>query len=211
MDLQVEEYLKPTPIIDCNSRSIQEKAKDLTKGQENTKDKAKSLFYFVRDEIKYNPYVPRYLAEHFCASSTLSRGEGYCVQKAVLLTALARATEIPARLGFAKIRNNLLPEKMLKWMGTNVLPFHGYAQLHIEGKWVKATPAFDLKMCRENRIIPVEFDGKNDAIFHSHNQDGKLHIEYLTDLGQYDDVPLDKIWEAMTQTYGTKYVKPPKR
>ena len=115
---------------------------------------------------------------------------------------------IPARLGLARIRNNLIPEKMAKWVGTNVF-FHGYDEFYIAGKWVKATPTFDLRMCEENRIIPVEFDGKNDAKFHSHNRDGELHIEYLTDLGQYDDVPLDKIWEAMIQSYGTKYVKPP--
>jgi len=81
-------------------------------------------------------------------------------------------------------------------LGTNILPYNGYTELYIDGKWVKATPAFDIKMCRENRIIPVDFDGKNNAVLHSHNQDGKLHIEYLLDRGHYDDVPLDDILEG---------------
>ena len=212
MNLQMEKYLKPTPVIDCNHPSIQEKAKDLTKGREDVIEKARSLFYFVRDEIRYNIYVSRSRPEHFRASNTLSKREGYCVQKAVLLVALARATGIPAGLGFARLRNNLLPEKTIKWLGINILPFHGYAELYLNGKWVKATPAFDLKMCEKNRIVPVEFDGKSDAVFHSHNQDGKLHIEYLKDLGHYyDDLPLDKLWDTMIQTFGSKVLEPPKR
>jgi transglutaminase-like putative cysteine protease len=208
----MEKYLTPTPVIDCNNPSIKEKTKDLTEGQEDVIEKARSLFYFVRDEIKYNIYVLKSLPEHFRASNTLSKGEGYCVQKAVLLVALARAGGIPAGLGFARLRNNLLPEKMVKWLGTNILPFHGYAELYLRGKWVKSTPAFDLKMCEENRIVPVEFDGKNDAMFHSHNRDGELHIEYLKDLGHYyDDLPLDKLWDALIQTFGSKALEPPKR
>jgi transglutaminase-like putative cysteine protease len=207
----VEKYLKPTSIIDCDNQSIQEKAKDLTQGEENVIEKAKSLFYFVRDEIRYNVYTSKSLPEHFRASNTLSEGEGYCVQKAVLLVALARAVGIPAGLGFARIRNNILPEKMLKRLGTNVFPFHGYSVLYLNGNWVKATPAFDLKMCVKNRIIPVEFDGNNDATFHSHNQDGELHIEYLMDLGHdFNDLPLNKLWELATRQFGSWFLEPSK-
>ena len=199
----MEKYLRPTRFIDCDSPSIQQKSRDLTKGQEGNVEKAKSLFYFVRDEIKYDMYVPKSLPENFMASKILSRGKGYCVQKAVLLVALARAAEIPAGLGFARIRNNLLPEEVVKRLGTNIFPSHGYAELYLNGKWVKATAAFDLKMCEANRIFPVEFDGENDAIFHSHNRDGKLHIEYLEEVGRYyDDLPLDELWNIMTQHFG---------
>jgi transglutaminase-like putative cysteine protease len=192
---KADEYLKPTDIIDCDDVMIQEKAKEVTMGQEEVVEKARSLFHFVRDEIKYNPFLPRYLPEHFRASNTLVRGEGFCVQKAVLLVALSRAVGIPARLGFAVIRNHLLPEKVAEMLMTNVLPDHGYTELNINGIWVKATPALDIETCQKNRIIPVDFDGRNDAKFRSHNQDGKLHIEYLFDRGPYEDVPLIEIRE----------------
>lgn len=195
----MEKYLKPTPIIDSDNESIREKAQELTQKHEDDIDKAKALFYFVRDEFKYNPYVPKHLAEHFQASNSLTRGEGYCVQKAVLLVTLARAGGIPARLGFAVIRNNLMPRKLYQIMRTNILPWHGYAELYLQGKWVKATPAFDLKMCRKNGLIPVEFDGRNDAKLHLHDQEGKLHIEYLMDRGPFDDVPLDQIRKALME------------
>jgi len=171
----------------------------LTQGKEDAMEKAKALFYFVRDGISYNLYVPKHMPEHFRASNTLARGKGYCVQKAVLLVALARAAGIPARLGCAKIRNHLVPPRVLKILKSNIFPWHGYVELHLGGKWVKATPAFDLKMCQENRLIPVEFDGRNDARFHSHNLDGKPHIEYLLDRGLFDDVPLDEIRKALIE------------
>ena len=195
---EVDRYLKPTQIIDCDIGTIQEKAHQVTMGQEDVVEKAKSLFRFVRDEIKYNPFLPRYLPEHFRASNTLARKEGFCIQKAVLLVALSRAIGIPARLGFAVIRNYLLPEKVAEMLETNVLPDHGYAELYINGRWIQATPALDIETCQKNRIIPVDFDGRNDAKFHSHTQDGKLHIEYLFDRGPHEDVPLDEIREWLT-------------
>ena len=191
----IQNYLKPTPIIDCEHWTIREKADELTKSQKEVKEKARTLFYFVRDEIKYNPYMPRYLPEHFRASDTLVRKDGFCVQKAVLLVALSRAIGIPARIGLAVIRNHLLPKRMGTMLEGNILPEHGYSELYINDRWIKATPAFNLEMCQKNRIIPVEFDGENDAKFHSHNQDGRLHIEYVMDRGPYDDVPLDAIRE----------------
>jgi transglutaminase-like putative cysteine protease len=211
MNLQMEKYLKATPIIDCDNPLIKEKAEALTKKRKDIIDKARALFYFVRDEIKYNMYAPKSLPEHFQASSTLSRGEGYCVQKAVLLAALARAAGIPSGLGFARIRNNILPEKTQKWLGTNIFPFHGFGELYIDGKWVKATPAFDLKMCERNRIVPVEFDGKNDAVLHSHSRDGELHIEYLKYIGRYDDLPLDQLRDVVIKHFGSRFDEPPRR
>lgn len=204
MNLPLEEYLKPTPAIDCETGSIKEKAQELTSGQEKMAEKTKSLFYFVRDEIKYNPFSPRYLPEHYRASTILDRGEGYCVQKAVLLAALARAIGIPARLRFANIRNYLPFGKLAEIMETNLFVYHGYDELYIEGKWVKATPTFDLKMCQDHRIIPVEFDGKKDALFHSHNQDGELQIEYVRDHGHYQALPLGEIHNARAQAYGSE-------
>jgi len=197
----MEKYLKPTLTIDCDSKSIKQKFQNLTRGQQEITGKAKSLFYFVRDEIKYTFYVPSDLPEHFRASRIMETGEGFCVQKAVLLTALARAAGIPARLHLADIRNHLLPDKPRQMIGTTVVTYHGYSELYVEGKWVKATPAFDLKMCQKNRIIPVEFDGKNDALFHSHNRDGQLHIEYTKDHGCYEDAPLDEIYDGWVRDY----------
>jgi transglutaminase-like putative cysteine protease len=198
----IEDYLKPTVTIDCDNQLIREKARSLTKGANDIAVKARNLFYWVRDEIKYNPLVPLEIFESYRASETVKRREGFCVEKAAVLAALARASGIPARLHFADIRNHLVSSRLLEVMGTNLFSYHGYAELHIDGKWVKATPAFDLKMCRQNRIAPVDFDGRNHALLHSHNSDGKLHIEYVKDHGHRLDVPVEEILTAWMQHYG---------
>ena len=58
---------------------------------------------------------------------------------------------------------------------------------------------FDLNMCQKHDIIPVEFDGQNDATFNRYDKEGKLHIEYLMDRGVYDDVPFEEIWPALSE------------
>ena len=191
----MEEYLKPTSIVNSDNPTIKNKAKEVTKGQKKAIEKARSLFDFVRDNIKYNPYLPRHLPKHFRASNTLARGEGFCIQKAALLIALSRAVGIPARFHFFILRNHLLPEKMAELLVSNVIPDHGFVEFYLEGNWVGATAAFDLEMCQKYGIIPVEFDGKNEAKFHSHTQDRRFHIEYILDRGTYADVPIEEIQE----------------
>ena len=203
----MKRYLKPTTFIDSDAESIREKALQLTKGVKGEKERAKRLFYFVRDEIGYNPFSPRSLPQQFRASYTLSRGEGYCVQKAVLLVALARAAGVPARLRFAEIRNYLVPRKLLEVRGTDVFPYHGCADLCLKRKWIKVTPTFNFEVCQKVGLIPVEFDGEHDAMLHPYTQDGRLHIEYLLDRGSYEDVPFDKIQEAsiLVKKLGVRY------
>jgi len=199
--------LKPTPAIDSDNRLIVEKAESLVGKHEKEHEKAIKLFYFVRDEIKYNAYIPYHLFDYHIASKTLKRGEGYCVSKAILLAALSRAMGIPARLRFVDIRNYLLPEEYKKLIGGNVLVYHCYTELYIEGKWIKLTPAFDLELCKKHHIKPAEFDGENDALLHRYTSDGKLHIEYIRDHGYYSDLPFEEMLNARIQVYGFDYIE----
>jgi len=201
----MEKYLRPTPAIDCDHESIKEKAHQLTNGKDGVVDKAKNLFYFVRDEIRYNIYLLKDDFRQYQSSATLARGEGFCIQKAIVLAALARSVGIPARLRFAVIRNPLASDKIKKILGGDLFVSHGYNELYIEGKWVKAAPTFDREMCQENRLIPVEFDGINHALLPSHNRDGEPHIEYVRDRGHYDDLPLDEVINWRIQGYGPGY------
>lgn len=71
----MEEYLCCTSFIDCDHQSVIEKAADLTRGQGMVTEKSVSLFYFVRDKIKYNPYLFTTLAENLRATATLQKKE----------------------------------------------------------------------------------------------------------------------------------------
>jgi len=189
----VDIYLRPTPTIDCDNSLIKEKAHEISRDKHEVSDKAKHLFYFVRDTIEYNLYVPTDKPEYFRASRVLQERNGFCIQKAVLLTALSRATGIPARLHIAAIRNHLVPPKLQQLMRGNLFPTHGYAELYIDERWVKVAPTFNLSLCQKNRFVSTEFDGKHDAMLPAYNQDGNKHIEYVQDHGHFDDLPFDNI------------------
>jgi len=196
----MKKYLKCTEIIDCDTKSIKEKAAALTRGLKTDREKAIALFYFVRDTIKYNPYDSADRYEYSIASATLKRGYGLCFQKAAVLVAMCRAVGIPARFGFADIRNHLLSARFLDMMcGSNILVYHGFAELYIDGKWVIATPAYDLGLCQENGFIPAEFDGEHDAKLNACNIEGKPHVEYIKYHGSYDDLPWEEIYNAGAQ------------
>jgi transglutaminase-like putative cysteine protease len=198
-------YLKPTYYIDYDLPLISKISKKTVAS--HPYEKARAVFNFVRDRIIYNPYSPFYLPEHYPASRILERGEGYCVQKAVLLAALARAHGIPARLVFADIRNYLIPPKLWDMMKTDIFAFHGYNELYIDRRWVKVTPTFDLGMCKRLNLRPVEFDGHNPAIFHSHDLSGRLHIEYIKDHGHFADLPFEKIMDGLRLAYKDDMLK----
>jgi transglutaminase-like putative cysteine protease len=206
----MQEYLEPTFIINAEAEAIQTIAHELSVDSRDDIQTAVRLFYFVRDRIGYTVHVPRFDPEDFRATATLDRQRGFCIQKAVLLIALCRAAGIPARLGFAIIRNHLLPDNLLSILKTKEIPDHGFAELHLNGQWIKATPAFDLVTCQKNRFQPVEFDGVSQAIFRTRDMDGKPHIEYVLDRGRYADLPHEEIrnWviEALTPEAREKFL-----
>jgi transglutaminase-like putative cysteine protease len=204
LKMETEKFLKPTPYVDCDAEPVKEKSREIVRGITAQRDKAVRIFYAARDGIMYTIYGKRSLPEHFRASFILAAGEGYCVQKAILLVALARAALIPARLRFAAIRSHLMSKEMLEKRGSNLFPYHGYTDLYIEGSWVKAAPTFDLVSCMNAGLRPVDFDGQHDALLPSMALNGRPHIEYIEDRGFFEDVPFDAIMAASLRH---KYVK----
>ncbi len=202
-----ERYLRPTAIIDSDHPEIVELASRTTGGSRDPVEQAVKLYYAVRDGIWYDPYSPFYRPEHYRASNVLKRGRGYCVSKASLLCALGRARGIPSRLGFATVRNHLATRQLLEYMGTDIFVYHGYTEFFLEGRWVKATPAFNIELCRRHNVPPLEFNGREDSLFHPYNNENKRFMEYVEDLGTHHDVPLDRILAAWRATYGAERVE----
>ena len=86
-------------------------------------------------------------------------------------------------------------------MGTNLFIYHGYTEMYLEGKWLKATPAFNLSLCSKFKVKPLEFDGTADSIFHEFDSLGQRHMEYVRDHGSFSDLPFDIIYEAYGKVY----------
>ena len=191
---EMERYLKCTEFIDCDTKSVVKKAEALTEGLQTDREKAVALYYFVRDEIRHNAYAPLYDPDRYKASVILEAGNGICQQKSVLLCTLARAVGIPARLGFVDVNDYQLSASFKQMIGgVNVFPFHGFAEFFVDGRWVHASPAYDVETCRRKRFIPVDFDGVNDAKDSRYTKEGESHIEHLEYHGPYEDFPWDEI------------------
>jgi len=194
-------YLKPTKFIDSDAEIIQQFAKETTKGLTSDKEKAISLYYAVRDKVRYDPYKFFLTEGNYTASNTLKDGASFCIPKAVLLAAAGRACGIPTRLGFADVKNHLSTQKLLDLMGTDVFVWHGYTEFLLDGKWVKATPAFNIEMCERFGVKPLEFDGINDSFMHEFNNNDEKHMEYLEDHGSFEDLPFEQIMQVIRETY----------
>lgn len=194
-------YLRPTFFIDSGSAPIQEYSRDICRGIKSQRDRAIALYYSVRDDIRYDPYHFEDNRDFIRASSVLKRKAGYCVAKAVLLAAVARAQLIPVRLGFADVRNHLVTKRLKAMMEIDLFVYHGYVEFYLDGQWVKATPAFNGSLCSHFNVKPLEFDGIHDSIFHEFDTLGHRHMEYVNDRGTYADLPFDEIYAAFKKYY----------
>ena len=197
----MDEYLASTEYIDADHPSIMKKAHDLTEHIRGKEGQAAALFCHVRDGFPYRIIYEIPNNDYFKASVTLDRGDGFCMPKSVLLAALARSAGIPSRLHFADIRNHILPPTTLERLKTDVMAYHTYVELHVGGKWVKATPSFDLRFCEKFGLVPVDFDGVHDALLHHIDRRGRVHIEYIADYGVRADFPIGEVIGAFRRTY----------
>jgi transglutaminase-like putative cysteine protease len=196
-----DRFLAPTEFIDSDHPDVRDYADDLVRDVGGDIDRALALFYPIRDDIRYSPYGIEARHEVMTASYTLHKKKGFCIQKAVLLAAAARVAGIPSRLGFADVRNHLATKRLLKLMGTDLFVFHGFTELYLEGKWVKATPAFNIELCDKFGVLPLDFDGRNDSVFQPYDRAGRKHMEYVKDRGWYADLPFEEMFAAFAAVY----------
>ncbi len=163
------------------------------------------LYYAVRDEFLYDPYYFDTTVEGLKGSHVIEAGRGFCVPKAALLAAAARALGVPARVGYADVRNHLTSKRLYDMMGTDLFVFHGYTEMWVDGQWLKATPAFNCSLCEKAGIRPLEFDGRADSVFHEFDVSGRRHMEYVHDRGVYADLPREELlasWREHYKTFG---------
>jgi transglutaminase-like putative cysteine protease len=201
MNTDMMQYVQSSPTVDSDNPAIIEFAVANSGDSTDPKEQAIRLYYAVRDGIRYDPYTLDLSIEGLRASTTLHIGRGWCVAKAILLAACCRVMGIPARLGFADVRNHLTTARMREVMKTDVFFWHGYTSISLGGAWIKATPAFNIELCEKFRFKPLEFDGLSDSIYHPFDLVGNRHMEYLRYRGEFVDVPIDLMMETFRREY----------
>ena len=195
-------WLEPTWFIDSDDPEVVAFATEAVGDVTDPTEKAIRLFYAVRDGFRYDPYNISHEPEDFRASSVVESGSNWCVPKSVLLTAAARAQGIPARLGFADVRNHLTSEKLKATMSSDVFAWHGYSELLLDDGWHKLSTAFNIELCDRFGVKALEFDGTGDALMQPFDKAGRRHMEYLRQRGSYDDLPLAEIMATFAEIYG---------
>ncbi|MDP3253812.1 MAG: transglutaminase family protein [Hydrogenophaga sp.] len=194
------QHLAPTRFIDHDHPAVKAFVGEHAQGS-TPRERAATLYLAVRDRVRYDPYRIDLSPRGMSASNALEQGHGWCVPKAVLLAAVCRADGIAARLGFADVRNHLSTERLRKTMGTDVFAWHGYTSIWLDGAWRKATPAFNIELCEKFGLLPLEFDGTQDSLYHPFDREGRQHMEYVNERGAFDDLPLAQLSAAFRQIY----------
>jgi transglutaminase-like putative cysteine protease len=160
-------------------------------------ERACALYYAVRDGIHYEVYGADLSRDGLKASSTIERGTGFCVHKSIVYAAAVRAVGIPSRIYYGDVRNHLASPKLEELMGGNIFTYHSLTTVFLDGKWVRATPVFNKMLCRLYRIKPLDFDGRTDSMYHPYDEEGRRHMEFLREHGEFDDVPYDMVVDGI--------------
>lgn len=203
-DAGPEQCLGATFFLETDHPEVRAFARRVCEEAGATTDRAKAvaLFLAVRDGWRYDPYSSTRNPDDYRASAVLRRSAAYCIPKAVLLTTLCRAEGIPARLGFADVRNHLQSEKLRERMGTDLFVYHGYSEIFLDGQWRKVSSAFNRDLCERFGTKVLEFDGEHDALMHPYDRSGNRHMEYVRQRGSFADLPFDEIMAAFDEVYG---------
>lgn len=192
--------LQATALIDSDHPAVITFARGVVNG-ETYREWAVALYHAVRDGFRYDPYRFDLSPAGMRASRVLEIGTGWCVTKAALLAAAARAVGIPARVGYADVHNHLSTERLRELMQTDRFIWHGYTEMWIDGAWVKCTPAFNIELCDRFGLLPLDWDGRADSLYHPFDRAGNKHMEYVLQRGSFDDMPLAEIVADFERIY----------
>jgi len=199
----MKEYLEETFHFDFSHKHIQ-KIYNQLKGSEALTDKefAIKAYLFVRDNWHYYPYRISLIENDWKCSEIILHKQGHCIDKVIILISLLRAAQIPARLGLAKVKNHIAVDQIVQKFGTDVLVPHGYAEIYLNKKWIKATPAFNKELCDKLNVNVLDFNGEHDSLFQEFDRTGNaIFMEYLEDYGTFNKVPLTFMHKLLVDHY----------
>ena len=200
----MDEYLKPTEFCDSDNEEMKNKARELVKDAATQKEAALSIFYFVRDSIRYALDFTDYKASH-----ALKTRLGFCVHKPNLQVALLRAVGIPARTHRVAVRKEAL-QGIHSGFASRFFPevsdHHTWCECYLSGKWISCEALFDKELfegMREkgvavaSQIPSIDWDGENDLIV--------LKPWEVEDFGTF--ASLDDFWREYSKRPGPRFLQ----
>lgn len=200
LSLRPSDCLAATDYVECEHPTIRSLAARLAPPEVPEKERARRLFRFVRDEIRYE-FMAKITPAEYRATYVLEHGGGFCVQKAMLLCALGRAAGVPTALVLSDLVDRSLAPKVVSALGTNVMAHHGLNAFHLAGRWLLADASLTSEVVTRKGYRRVDFDGENDALLSATTLAGSDHAEYARFHGMYADLPFRQMVDAFAATY----------
>ena len=185
--------LARTEFLDFESSEVQALVLRTVSPGDTKTQQAIKLYYAIRDGIRYEVYGADLSRTGLRASAIIRSGTGFCVHKSLVYATCLRAVGIPSRLVFSDVRNHLASPRLCELVGGDLFRFHSLTAVHLEGRWVKATPVFNKTLCRLYQMSPLEFDGTADSLYHPFDAIGRRHMEFVHTHGDFDDFPYDLV------------------
>ncbi len=81
-------------------------------------------------------------------------------------------------------------------MQSDVFVWHGYSEIHLDGRWQKVSSAFNIELCHRFGVKVLNWNGDGDALMHPFDEQGNRHMEYVRSHGSFDDLPYDELMVA---------------
>lgn len=188
-----------TPFLDHDAPYVREFVeRAVPRDDASLTEKAVQLYYAVRDGILYDVYGADLSHEGLRASSVARRGKGFCLHKSILYAAAVRSVGIPSRLVLTDVRNHLASDRLKELVGGDVFRYHCLTAVHLDGRWVKATPVFNRALCRLYGMTPLEFDGTADSLHHPYDEQGRKHMEFLHTHGEFPEFPYEMVVSGLS-------------
>ncbi|MBV2358176.1 transglutaminase family protein [Thalassococcus sp. CAU 1522] len=198
--------LAPTEFLDHDDPSVAAFAeKILAQCGPDPREQAVALFYAVRDGLFYEIYNADFSRGSMKASAILKRRSGLCIHKSLVYAALLRHAGIPSRLWLTDVKNHLCSPQLERLMGTKIFHYHALVSLRLDGRWYKATPVFNARLCQLYGMAPLEFDGYSDCVHHAYDLQGRAHMEIMNDHGEFDDLPYDTVMAGLRKKHASLF------
>jgi transglutaminase-like putative cysteine protease len=190
--------LAPTEFLDHDTVEVSDLLRrTLTSTASSPRQMAIQLYYAVRDGIRYEVYGADLSRAGLRASQVLRTGYGMCLHKSIVYAAALRSVGIPSRLVLSNVRNHLASPRLRELIGGDVFHYHCLTSLELDGRWMRATPVFNERLCRLYAMTPLEFDGTGDSVYHPFDQFGRTHMEFLHVHGEFSDLPYLQVVKGM--------------
>ncbi len=200
-----------TRLSDFDHPTVANLASRLTYGKVSPLEKVESIFYYVRDQIKFG-FPP--IWDEIKASETIYYGLGYCNTKATLLVALCRSVGIPARIHFGlidlQIMRGIMPAVFFPFLPK--LGGHSWSEVQLDGAWKAIDSYIDDRPLYERALQRLQKSGRSLG-YSIALLDGKSSCEF--NFGELGYVHMGAVradhgtWEDAADYFASdKYVSP---